>query len=150
MASSRRVAAVTAAVLVCAMSVGLTGCFAASPTSSTATGTQPGQASPSATPHIFAQMTIASVDVNGKNVTVSGYVGGVIETGGKCTYVATDTATSATVDIPGASIANVVTTSCGTSKEPIGSFAKGSWKVALHYKSTSADVTSAAIDLEIP
>ena len=95
-------------------------------------------------------MTIAGVDVDGAHVSVSGYVTGIIENDGTCAYVATAVSSGKAVTIPGSGISNVQNTSCGTSQEPIASFSKGGWTVVLHYSSPSADVTSPALNMEIP
>lgn len=152
MTASHRPRLVWAGALLWALAFGLTGCFASGPTSNS-TGADPSTASeptPSSTRTPAAQMTIASVDVDGAHVTVSGYVSGIVEDGGACKYVATEASTGATVTIDGTGISNVKTSSCGTHQEPISSFHKGSWSVALHYSSSAADITSAAIGLEIP
>ena len=152
MAPSHRARLAWVGVLLCAVALSLTGCFAGSGTSSSTAADSPtaSEPSPSSTPHVSAQMTIASVDVDGAHVSVSGYVTGVIENGGTCEYVAAERSSGKAITIPGSGISNVQTTSCGTSQEPIASFNKGSWTVVLHYFSPSADVTSPAINLEIP
>ncbi len=152
MAAMHRVRLVRVCGIACLAALTLSGCFAGSQTSNSVPqgSVAASGPSPSATPLISAQMTIAGVDVDGAHVSVSGYVTGIIENGGTCAYVATEVSSGNAVTIPGSGISNVQNTSCGTSQEPIATFNKGSWTVVLHYSSPAADVTSPAIKMEIP
>ncbi|MFC5503394.1 hypothetical protein ACFPJ4_14190 [Lysinimonas soli] len=150
MTSSRRTRLTAALVLSCTLPLVLTGCFAGNPTSVDSLAQTSSTPGPSAPPKIAAHMTIASVDVDGKNVTVSGYVSGIVQNKGTCTFIATSAATKATVEIAGTAVSNVTTTSCGTKSEPIGSFSKGSWSVELRFASQDLEATSEPLALEIP
>jgi len=152
MALSHRARLAWAGAVACLVTVGLSGCFAGDPTPSS---TSPqSEATPTPTPtasiKVAALMTIASVDVDGKNVSMSGYVSGLVTDKGKCTFTATNQVTKASIEIVGTAVSNVTTTSCGTSAEPIGSFTKGGWSVELHFTSGTIDVTSEPLTLEIP
>jgi hypothetical protein len=151
---SRRLSVASFVLLAGLLCVGLSGCFASDQTSNPSSApTVPATASPeSVAPggKIAAVMTIAAVDTNGENVSVSGYVSGIVEDDGTCDFVVANAATGKSVDIAGTGISNARTTSCGTSQEPIASFTRGSWTVTLHYKSTAATVVSTPINLEIP
>lgn len=154
MASRTRTRQAAAGALACALLFGLAGCFSGGPTSTSSTSSDSTASTPSPSPSpsvkITAQMTIASVDVDGQHVSVSGYVNGIVEDHGACTYTATSKAAGQSVEVAGEGVSNVRTTSCGTLAEPIASFSTGAWAVRLHYVSTSTDVTSEPIEVEIP
>ncbi|MDQ1581480.1 MAG: hypothetical protein QOD05_2255 [Microbacteriaceae bacterium] len=114
---------------------------------STATDSPPASATPDP---VGAVVSIAGVDLDGKNVSVSGYVSGVIQDGGSCEFVLTPKSGTAAVTIPNTGIQNVMNTSCGTVQSPISNFARGSWSVVLKYTSGKTSVTSGAVDMEIP
>ncbi len=97
-----------------------------------------------------AAVTIAGVDVDGLHVTVAGFVSGVVEAGGTCKFVLTSSVTNAVIDVATTGEPNVSTTSCGSAQVPIAQFTKGRWKVVLDYDSTSLQVTSAPLSLEVP
>jgi hypothetical protein len=112
------------------------------PTSEPATSDAPGST-------LDAVITVASVDVDGVHATVSGYVSGLIEDGGACTFVLTggagDEVTAATVGI-----ADRATTSCGAARVAVDRLGKGTWSVRLEYRSATTEVVSAESALEIP
>lgn len=96
-----------------------------------------------------AVVTVASVDVDGLNVTASGYVGGVIEDDGTCRFTFTSGASHAEAESAGH--ADRSTTSCGSVAVARDQLARGSAEVILTY--TTADgreVASDPIGLEIP
>lgn len=152
MVFSRGATIAAAAVLGTLFLFGLTGCVIDdSPSSSSknpAATVTPESIAPAST--ITANITIANVDTNGENVSVGGYVSGIVEDGGICTFVLTDSVTKATVTVTGTGISNARTTSCGTHQSPIASFTKGSWTIVLSYKSDKASAKSSATSLEIP
>jgi hypothetical protein len=90
---------------------------------------------------------IAGVDVDGLHVTASGSVDGVIESGGKCSFVFTGPGDSVSVDSIGT--ADSSNTSCGSVQALTESFTPGTWSVVLNYTSTSTTVASAPQTLEI-
>lgn len=143
----------TAVLLASAVVLGATGCSVTDlPTSSTG-GTSSPQTPrstpvPSATP--TAVVTIAGVDVDGQHVSVSGYVNGVVEDGGVCTFTMTAETGKPSVVITSTGLSNATTTSCGTNQVPIGSFSRGSWSVVLDYRSLTATAESAPTTFEIP
>ncbi|HEV7567562.1 MAG TPA: hypothetical protein VGO31_16565 [Microbacteriaceae bacterium] len=105
----------------------------------------------SATPDpVNAVVVIAGVDLDGKHVSVSGYVSGLIEEGGSCLFSVTPKNGGAAVTIPNTGIKNVMNTSCGTVQSPIANFTRGSWSVVLKYTSGKTSVTSGAVEMEIP
>lgn len=150
-----RLSGVAVALLVC---TGLVGC-----TDSTAAGAPPSSSGSdsdvqgseakggveSATPAApEAVIVVAGVDVDGAHVSASGYVSGVIESGGECTFVfaqGDEVVTSAVESAP-----DRLSTSCGTVKVPIADFSRGSWTVSLEYKSVAVATTSQPMSLEIP
>lgn len=100
-------------------------------------------------PTIEPVLVVAAVDVDGAHVTASGYVQGVIEDGGTCTFTfARSGSPSITVEREGA--ADRLTTSCGTVQPDAAQFARGSWSVTLAYTSGGHDYESAPSQLEVP
>ncbi|TFC55936.1 hypothetical protein E3O62_13260 [Cryobacterium sp. TMT2-15-1] len=94
-------------------------------------------------------IVVAGVDVDGLNVTVSGYVSGIIEDGGLCRFVFTDL--DSTVEVQTDSIANASGTSCRSAQVPVESLSKGEWNVALLYTSVGGGpVTGVPVEMEIP
>ncbi|TFC90422.1 MULTISPECIES: hypothetical protein [Cryobacterium] len=91
---------------------------------------------------------MAGVDVDGTNVSASGYVSGVIESGGECTFIFAqgDSVLSAVSE----SSLDRLSTSCGTIQIPSADFSRGSWTASLEYKSVTVATTSQPMSLEIP
>lgn len=101
---------------------------------------------PTATPD--AVIVIAGADLDGLNVSASGYVAGAVENGGTCTFVFTRP--EQLIEVISEAVANATTTSCGVVQAPISQFTKGAWQVTLTYVSDKLTVTSPPTDLEIP
>lgn len=98
---------------------------------------------------VAATITVASVDVDGKQVTSSGYVSGLIEIGGRCLFMFTSATLSAEAESEGN--ADRSTTSCGTVSVPIEQFSRGPWTVALKYTTVDGrEIVSESVGLEIP
>jgi len=110
----------------------------------TATSSQ----TPTPTPTIEAVLVVASVDVDGKHVSASGYVQGVIEGGGKCVFTYEREGATVTAEHDGA--ADRMTTSCGLVQSPIDQFVRGSWNLTLSYDVQGKTYTSAPTTVEIP
>ena len=106
------------------------------------------EASPMPTPSLEAVITVASVDVDGLHATVSGYVSGVIEDDGACTFVLTGPAGEVSEGTTG--IADRATTSCGAASIPIEALGSGTWSVRLEYSSDTAEAVSEETTLEVP
>lgn len=98
----------------------------------------------------MAAVTIAGVDVDGRSLTVAGFVSGVSEAGGVCEFIVTSATTGAVVKVQNSGIENVRDTSCGSSQIPIEKFARGAWSTTLEYSSTSTKVTSEPLKVLIP
>jgi hypothetical protein len=145
--SDRLVTSSGLAVLVLA---GLCACAPAGPVK-TNIDPAPAKAAPLSTAKPFparANLIFASIDGDDPNVSASGYVTGVIEDGGTCTFtfehqtqtlVASSTARTDASD-----------TSCGMIQLPLSQFAPGTWSVRLQYKSSHAHASSDAMKLNIP
>jgi hypothetical protein len=134
--------------------VSLAGCAAPDSTPTGAT-LSPSPQHPTATATasaipINAAVTVAGVDLNGQNVSVSGFVEGVIEAGGSCTFVLTPKSGGTPLTVTSVGIKNITTTSCGTHQVPIANFSQGPWSVVLKYSSSAANVTSEPVEMEIP
>jgi len=100
-------------------------------------------------PSIEPVIVVAGVDVDGKNVTVSGYVAGVLENGGVCTFSFVGQKPVASLQSTG--IADRSSTSCGSVQAPIGEFTRGAWKVMMSYTTLSGDsFTSEPATVAVP
>lgn len=144
------------AIAACALvALALTGCTAAAgagpsapPGSAASSGTTPAS-TPTPTAQPEAVIVVASVDADGKAVTTSGYVNGIIEDGGSCAYTLTSGSAEVTTTTVGQ--ADTSTTSCGQGITPIEKLSRGTWKVVLTYTAVSQSaVVSEPVSVEIP
>jgi len=135
----------------------LSSCTAEEPTATssggsataTATAATPkAGATPTPTPTIEAVLVVSSVDVDGKNVSSSGYVQGLVENGGTCVF--TYARAGATVTAQREAVADRMTTSCGLVQSPIDQFVRGSWSVTLSYEHDGTTYTSVPATVEVP
>jgi len=117
--------------------------------------------SPTATPHpdhsslsqpvipgAAAVVTLASYDTSTAGVMVGGFVSGVMEDGGTCTFTvtATDTGASATLESTGA--LNVDSTTCGSHEIGAPTSKSGAYSVTLKYSNAVGAVTSSPVPVE--
>lgn len=95
-------------------------------------------------------VVVAGPDLDGVSVSATGYVRGIVESGGECTFrFADETGTS--VEAGTVSESDSTTTSCGLVSVPRSSLVKGTWTVTLSYVSTAGEVsTSAGLTTEVP
>lgn len=99
-------------------------------------------------PSVEAVIVVANIDVDGAHATASGYVSGVIEDGGMCTFVFTGEPGEVSATSTGA--ADRANTSCGSVSIPIDRLGKGTWSVRLDYRSDTAQVVSEESIMEVP
>jgi hypothetical protein len=92
-------------------------------------------------------MTIAEFDQPTDTVVVSGYVTGVIEEGGACTF--TITGPGASVSLKTTGEANSTTTSCGNTQTSSSGWAAGTWNVTLTYTSGNRTATSSPLAMQV-
>ncbi|MFF1571800.1 hypothetical protein ACFVWR_03575 [Leifsonia sp. NPDC058292] len=150
-----RLAAFAVFVSAVALAGGLTACTADSPVPSSST-TQPVPSKPAQTPSdvptegstIEPVLVVASVDVDGKHVSASGYIQGVVEDGGSCVFSYEREGKTVTAQQQGT--ADRMTTSCGLVQSPIEDFVRGSWTLTLSYESKGEKYTSQPATVEIP
>lgn len=93
-------------------------------------------------------LVVSSVDTDGRNVSASGYVQGIVEDGKTCTF--TFTGEGKTVRQVHEGSADRMTTSCGLVQVPIDQFVRGSWSVTLSYEAQGKTFASAPSTVEIP
>lgn len=135
---------------------GLTACTASTGGQRSVSGTPTSTGSPdkskTASPAPAAKpeavIVVAGADLDGLNVSASGYVSGVVENGGRCTFAFTRP--EHRVESSRDAVANVADTTCGFVQLPIDQFTKGTWQVVLTYTSGNLTLTSPPTDLEIP
>jgi hypothetical protein len=141
-------------IAACALiALALTGCTAGAGAPSGSAGPSAPTSSSAPTPTPTAEpdavIVVASVDADGKAVTTSGYVDGIIEDGGSCAFTLTSGSSSVTTTTTGQ--ADTSTTSCGQGITPIEKLSRGSWSVVLTYTSVSQrTVVSQPVSVEIP
>lgn len=98
---------------------------------------------------VLPVLTVASVDVDGAHVTLSGYVQGITEDGGTCRFTVSNDSTTVDVDSPGH--ADRSTTACELRQVDMKKLARGEWSVELEYHAADGTVTtSQPLSLEIP
>jgi hypothetical protein len=152
-AVAARVSLFATAVAIAAV---LSACTAGEPTAISSSGSAPATAAtpkagatPTPTPTIEAVLVVSSVDVDGKNVSSSGYVQGLVEDGGTCVFTYAR-AGATTVTAQREAVADRMTTSCGLVQSPIDRFVRGSWSVTLSYEHDGTTYTSVPATVEVP
>lgn len=94
-------------------------------------------------------VTVAGLDVDGQHVTVSGYVAGIIEDGGLCTFLLTGPTEDHKVSGPGH--VDVTSTSCGSLQIARTDLTGGEWKVVLQYTAVDGSLSqSSPRTMELP
>ncbi|SKC74395.1 hypothetical protein [Plantibacter cousiniae (nom. nud.)] len=133
---------------------GLAGCFGggaapdSSPSPTGSTSEVPGKSPEPAPIEPEAVIVFATIDPDGATISISGYVAGVIENDGSCTYVLTGPGDEQRIESVGA--ADAGQTSCGVVQLDTGALLTGTWSVTLDYASAAVTTTSAPTTLEIP
>jgi hypothetical protein len=95
-------------------------------------------------------IVVAGVDVDGRSVTVSGYIAGIVEDGGKCEYLL-HRAESPDVHELRPGQADRATTSCGSVAIGLQRLTRGEWNVNLRYTSLSEETfVSSPAKVEVP
>ncbi|MCI0158203.1 hypothetical protein KNO15_15995 [Leifsonia shinshuensis] len=97
---------------------------------------------------IEAVLVVASVDVDGRNVTASGYVQGTVQDSGTCEFTFSANGSEFTVEHDAS--ADRMTTSCGSVQVPIEKFQRGPWKVTVGMTIDGTPHTSEATTVEVP
>lgn len=82
-------------------------------------------------PAVLPVIVVADVDVDGQHVTSSGYVAGILEADGTCTF--RFESVDAEVSAESIGIADRSTTVCESVHVPIAEFVRGTWLVTLTY-----------------
>jgi len=109
-----------------------------------------GMPSPELSSSPSAAVTIAGVDVDGRNLTAAGLVSGLSESGGTCEFVIFSPSTGVAVKVSRIGVQNVRSTSCGSVQAPIEKFSRGNWNVVLNYTSNSEKASSVPLVVHIP
>lgn len=97
---------------------------------------------------IEAVLVVASVDVDGTNVTASGYIQGAVEDGGTCVFTFSGNGSEFTMEHEAS--ADRMTTSCGTVQAPIDKFQRGPWAVTVGMAVKGTTYTSQPTTVEVP
>jgi hypothetical protein len=94
-------------------------------------------------------IVVAGPDVDGRNVTASAYVAGILEQGGTCSFWFTRG--SAKITAKTSSVDDRSGTNCGSVQVPIERFTRGTWDVTIAYTSLAGQTTvSLPVTMEIP
>lgn len=115
-----------------------------SPTATITAPTAPTTASPSAEPEptppapaeVSANLSVATVNADG-SVTLTGFVVGVAEDGGTCTFQLTSPS-ARTLSSRSEGLQNMGTTACGTVDFSAGDVSRGTWTATLIYSSATS------------
>lgn len=94
-----------------------------------------------------ASPVVTSAFDDGTNIQVMGFVGGVVENNGQCTYVFTKD--SSKVSKTTTAQADASTSRCSTLAFPRAELTAGSWSVIMNYTSPSAQGSSNTLNLEV-
>ena len=146
MVRTRRAIVVAAAVSI-ALAGGLSACTPTVGITPSPTSTAADDAAPSTDVGVEAVIVVAGLDVDGANVSASGYVSGVVEEGGVCQFVFTGSSGEVTAESTGVYDAN--STSCGLVQVPSSSFTRGSYSLVLKYSSPTTETVSEPMAVEI-
>lgn len=97
-------------------------------------------------PGASAALTLATVDGSTGDILVGGFVSGVLEDGGACTFTVTAKTGGASALAETVGSGNVDSTTCGSAVvEPP---AAGPWTVVLTYKNSQGSVSSTPVDVD--
>lgn len=112
----------------------------------------PDPASPSqpVIPGAAAVVTLASLDSSKAVVVVGGFVSGVMEDGGTCTFTVTAADTGASVTFKSTGAFNVDSTTCGSHDVGAPASKSGAYSVTLEYTNAVGAVTSSPVSVEGP
>jgi hypothetical protein len=94
-------------------------------------------------------VTIATVDTSSGGLVVGGFVTGVLEDDGDCTFTATPANGSPALVARTTGLANVDNTSCGSTTIPANQLSSGTYKVVLTYRNHNGMVASAPLAVEV-
>jgi len=96
-----------------------------------------------------AQVSLAAVDPSTGGLIVGGFVTGVLEDGGECTFAVTPPSGGAPQLVRTTGIANVDSTSCGTALIDARRVMSGTYTVVLTYLNDEGRVVSAPAKVEV-
>ena len=132
----------------------------ASPTSSigpSTTAPEPSESPQSETPEApaksplvaYPEITIASLDSLTGNFVVGGYVTGIVEIGGSCTFIVTNEDTKAEVMARTTGVDNSDSTSCGSVDIAGDKIPNGKYSVVLEYANSAGSASSDPLSVEV-
>lgn len=96
-----------------------------------------------------AQVSLATVDPSTGGLLVGGFVRGVFEDGGECSFSVTPTSGGAPQFVRTTGIANVDSTSCGSALIDASKVRSGTYTVVLTYRNDEGQVASAPAPVEV-
>ena len=93
----------------------------------------------------YPEISIASLDSFTGNFVVGGYVTGIVEIGGDCTFIVKNKATGAEVKATSTGIDNSDATSCGSVDIPGNKIPDGEYSVVLEYSNGTGSAASSPL-----
>jgi len=126
-----------------------------SPSPSAATTDEPGDSpdtsAPAPVPSLpaVASLTRATIDPNTGDLLLGGFVDGIFEDGGDCIYTITGSAGGAPLSVQTTGVANVDTTSCGSTYIPRDQLRVGTYTVVLTYQNDRGATTSDPMTVKV-
>ena len=105
---------------------------------------------PAKTPLVaYPEITIASLDSFTGNFVVGGYVTGIVEIGGSCTFIVTNEDTKAEVMARTTGVDNSDSTSCGSVDIEGDKIPNGKYSVVLEYANSAGNASSEPLSVEV-
>jgi hypothetical protein len=99
-------------------------------------------------PGAAAVVTLGTYDASKAVVVVGGFVSGVKEDGGTCTFTVTATDTGASASLKSTGAFNVDSTTCGSHEIGAPKSKTGAYSVTLKYSNAVGAVTSSPVPVE--
>ncbi len=96
-----------------------------------------------------ASISIAAVDPSNGELVVGGYVTGLFEDGGDCLYSVTRSTGGTPVALHTTGVANVDSTSCGSTSIPKDQLKAGTYTVVLTYANGDGAATSSPMSVDV-
>lgn len=96
-----------------------------------------------------ATVSIATVDHSSGNLVVGGYVTGLFEDGGTCIFTVVPASGAIPLVATTTGLANVDSTSCGSTSFTPDRFGPGTYSVVLGYQNSKGSTASAPVSMDV-
>jgi len=113
------------------------------------TTTKPGPSTSPAKLDAVASLSRASIDPSTGDLLLGGFVVGVFEDGGTCIFTASPSSGAVPLVVTTTGVANVDSTSCGSTSLPKDRIQAGTYTVVLTYQNGNGATTSAPMTVKV-